>query len=109
MARAEVSDVWENQMELDVEYRDRDLIRALPGAKWIRDRSWRAPLTWSVCLAARGIFGDRLELGPRLEEWAWAELKGRVEPALKARDLAMDPARVPSESFHSRLQELGYV
>ncbi len=92
MASADLSDVWPGQIVLDVEYRDRDLVRSVPGAKWIRDRLWRVPCTWAVCLAMRGVFGERLEIGEALEKWAWDELRGRVEPAIEARDLAMDPA-----------------
>lgn len=79
------------EIVLEVEYRDRDLVRAVPGSKWVADRKWRLPLNWVTCLQMRGIFGDRLELGDALKAWAFNELETRVKPALEARALAMDP------------------
>lgn len=56
------------------EYREKDLIRQVAGAHFDRDaKAWRAPLSWGVCLMFRGVFGDYLEIGPRLLEWATAE------------------------------------
>jgi SNF2 family DNA or RNA helicase len=78
----------------EIEYRDRDLIRQVPGARQVLGRisGWRVPLSWVSSLALRGIFGDRLEIGPAFGEWAWREYSERVEPATTARELALDPA-----------------
>ncbi len=67
------------------------MIRAVPGAKWVRDRIWRVPRSWASCLTLRGVFGDRLEIGEQLLAWSWAEHNDRISPALAARDLALDP------------------
>lgn len=89
MPRAELVN---GRIALETEYRDRDLVRAVPGAKFdAAARSWSAPLSWGTCKALRGIFGERLELGSELEKWAWNELETRVGPALAAREAALSP------------------
>lgn len=90
MARAEL---YGNRISIETEWRDRDLIRAVPGATYDREaRIWGVALSWANCLCLRGVFGDRLEIGPDLEHWAWQELRERVQPALDAREAAMDPS-----------------
>jgi hypothetical protein len=80
------------------EYRDADLIRAVPGSRWDRaNRVWTVPLSWASCLTMRGLFRDRLEIGPELERWAWAHRCGVIAPALRLRtelegDLATEGA-----------------
>lgn len=94
MALADLAVERPGEVIIEVEYRDRDLIRSMPGAKWIKERLWRVPLSWSSCLALRGVFGDRLEIGDDLSKWAWDEHENRVQPALEARELALDPSSV---------------
>lgn len=92
MARAYLSsEGWAGQILLDIGYRERELVRLVPGVKWIRDTSWRCPRTWAVCLALRGVFGETLEVDGSLEDWAWEEFNSRVRPATEARELALDP------------------
>ena len=56
------------------EYREKDLVRMVPGTHWDKDEKiWRAPLSWGTCVTFRGVFGDQLEVGPGLVEWATAE------------------------------------
>lgn len=67
-------------------FRDKELIKMLPGAKYdIHEHRWFAPLTWTVCLQLRGIFGDRLQIGDDLIKWAQAERANRVDPAIELR------------------------
>ena len=67
-------------------FRDKPLIVLLPGAKYnIAQHRWLAPLTWAACRQLRGIFGDRLVIGPKLEAWAWEERNSRVGPAMALR------------------------
>lgn len=98
-----VAELDGDRIVVEVEYRDRDMVREVPGAKWVRDRTWRCPRTWAVCLALRGVFGDRLEVGPELEEWAWTELETRVRPATELRERAMD-VDADSEWVRSNLE-----
>jgi SNF2 family DNA or RNA helicase len=82
-----------NRIVLDTEYRDRDLIRAVPGARYDKDtREWHVPVSWANCLCLRGVFGDRLVLGDELRAWAEREVTTRVGPATANRDAALDPA-----------------
>lgn len=76
---------------MDSEYRDRDMIKTMPGARF-RDGKWRMPVSWANCWVLRSTFGDRLETGPALVAWAAAELQDRVAPAMEARNRALDPA-----------------
>lgn len=49
-----------------------DLVKQIPGARYRNlSQDWTAPLSWGTCLAARGVFGDELEVGSRLAAWAW--------------------------------------
>lgn len=68
------------------EYRDKELIKQLPGARWDKDNGlWRVPLSWASCKALRGVFGDELEICPTL--WAWAAecFRIHVEPMMQLR------------------------
>lgn len=68
-------------------HRDRELMGLVPGARWDRDsRLWRTPLSWAACLQLRGVFKERLQIGPELNAWARDEYVQRVEPCLRLRD-----------------------
>ncbi len=70
----------------DQPFRDKDLIQGLPGSTYsVLEHNWYAPLTWATCRALRGIFEDRLEVGEKLQQWAWSERENRIDPALKLR------------------------
>lgn len=87
--RAELGE--RNRIWLETEWRDRDLVKMIPGTTWDREsQMWNLPLSWANCLCLRSVFGPTLELGPMLEDWAWSELRERIEPALAARELALD-------------------
>lgn len=47
--------------------------KSVPGAKWDpATKTWNYPLTLEVCRALRATYGDRLDIGPKLWEWAAA-------------------------------------
>lgn len=70
----------------DNPFRDKELIKTLPGASYnIHEHRWFAPLTWATCVTMRGIFGERLIVGDKLQEWAWAEHENRIGPAMQLR------------------------
>lgn len=72
------------------EFRDKDLIKTLPGTRWdAQDKVWRAPLSWSICKAMRGVFRERLQIGPRLTAWAFEHRDTFITPAMDLR-LALD-------------------
>ena len=67
-------------------FRDRELILTLPGARYnTKNHRFLAPLTWSTCVAVRGIFGERLQIGEALASWAWKERNERIDPAIQMR------------------------
>ena len=72
---------------LKSEWRWKDQIRLIPGAKWSSDRSqWHLPVSWSVCLALRSTFRDELVLGDELKKWAANERATRIDPCMALRN-----------------------
>jgi len=68
------------------EFRDKDLIKTLPGVRWdATDKVWRAQRSWAFCKAMRGVFGDRLVIGDRLREWAYEHRHTFIDPAMQLR------------------------
>lgn len=71
---------------VQTEYRDKDLIRTVPGARYgVEAHRWIVPLSWAGCLTLRGVFRDRLQIGPALSAWAWEHRRELVEPAMSMR------------------------
>jgi len=65
----------------------KDRAAEVPGGRYIaKDRAWYYPLSWAHCVMLRGVFGDELEVGPELTQWATEELRRRITPALQARE-----------------------
>ena len=77
-------------------YQDRHLMTELPGGRFNRQlQGWIAPLSWATCVTLRGLFGDRLEIGEDLQNWAWEQRSSRIEPAFVIRNLLELPADMP--------------
>lgn len=71
----------------DYPMRDKERIKSLPGSRYdVKSHMWFAPLTWATCRALRGIFGEDLQIGPKLIDWATAERAGRIDPARELRN-----------------------
>lgn len=93
----------EPRIDCHVEFRHKDLIKAIPGAKWDRDREvWHAPLTWSTCLALRSTFDTDLEIGPVLGAWASKYRTEVQDPALAWRDVISTNEGDPDLFGHQR-------
>lgn len=92
MPYVEVHEERKDRVAIDTSFVDRYLIKELPGANY-DGTQWHAPLTWATCVTLRGLFGNQLEVGPKLTEWSWREYTTRVEPAMKLR-LALE---IPDE------------
>ena len=85
MATAELS--GDGRIAIQTEYAEKELIRAVAGTRWDpQAKVWHAPLSWGTCLSLRGIFGQRLIVGPMLNGWAWEERTSRVDPGRALRD-----------------------
>lgn len=82
---------------LQSEWRWKDQIKRIPGAKWSNDEGlWTVPVSWSACLAMRATFGPELVLGDELKKWAENEKTSRIDPCLALRSVTTweggDPA-----------------
>lgn len=90
MPFAEVGDPpFEDRIVLKSQYHERDLIEQVPGARWaakIETGRWTVPLAWTSGVVLRSLFGDRLEVGPRLAAWRRREVETRVRPSLEWRE-----------------------
>lgn len=101
-----LAELYEGRILLDHSYRDIDTIRGLPGASFgSKAKRWSMPLTWGACITLRGAFGERLEVGPRLTEWATVE-RCAVESAARARERAMDATSGASAQFEEIIEEV---
>ena len=73
---------------INADWRFKELCKSLPGSSWSpTEQVWRAPLSWTTCLALRSTFRDSLEIGPGLSAWAANEMATRINPANALREL----------------------
>lgn len=102
MAFAEIVDDY---LAVQTVWTEKELPKQVPGCRWhIERKHWRFPLSWASCVGLRGVFGDRLEVGPKLNDWALNELRDRVQPANELRELlAPDGKWVGSNDHVKRL------
>lgn len=64
-------DLHDGKITLSCSPRESDLARSIPGMAYdSRTSTWRAEPAWSVCKAARGVFGPEMEVGRALAEWS---------------------------------------
>ena len=69
------------------EFRHKELIKSVPGAKWDRDLGqWLVPLSWASCVALRTTFRQELKIGDALTEWARDYVETVYQPAVALRD-----------------------
>lgn len=74
------------------ELTDRDRCKQIPGSRWDKERRmWHCPLSWASCKILRTTFGDRLQVGPALLEWAKHEVISRIQPSVALRDALSVP------------------
>jgi SNF2 family DNA or RNA helicase len=93
---AEIHPDKADRIKITADYREKDLIRSVPGASWSkRDGFWSVPLTWSSCLALRGIFTDRLSIAENLNSWASRYIFNVIQPSLALRE-ALDAPGDPN-------------
>lgn len=71
LATADLDPALPGRIVVDVPYRLKDLVKAVPGAKWDQKaRVWSVPQSWTACLALRAEFGTNLKIGDDLKAWA---------------------------------------
>jgi SNF2 family DNA or RNA helicase len=67
------AEMFDDRIYVTTELRDKELIKQVPGTRWDKDEHmWHCPLSWASCVALRGVFGEELEVGDALNEWAAA-------------------------------------
>lgn len=89
------------------EMREKDLVKLVPGTNWDKDtKTWAAPLSWSACIAFRGVFGSSLQIGPALTEWATSQRKV-VDEALSLRTAMEVPGLMDTEPNLFPFQRVG--
>jgi SNF2 family DNA or RNA helicase len=84
-----LAEVIDGVIDVHTEYRDRYAIKSIPGSRYDTPghaEHWTLPLSWASCVALRGIFQERLEIGMQLWEWAAKEKAERVDLSMKLRD-----------------------
>ena len=88
MARAEIGidDKNVTVISMTTSFAEKESIKSIPGSRYTGDR-WVLPLAWASCLALRGVFGQRLEIGPMLDQWARNEIATRIDPCNQIRML----------------------
>lgn len=65
------AEAFDDQIYVQTELRDKELIKQVPGARWDKDKKmWHVPLSWAACVALRGVFGEELQTGDELNQWA---------------------------------------
>jgi SNF2 family DNA or RNA helicase len=85
-------DTTRNRITIRTEYRDRERVRALPGARWHAEtRLWTLPVSWTSCRMLRAMFGETLTVSHTLATWARTEHAARIQPALEWHAIALDP------------------
>jgi len=94
-----------NRVLVVSDWRDKDLIKSVAGARWSAERDrWELPITWSACHAMRGIFGENLSVGEALTAWCNADLDAWVNRARWLRD---QPGLVDGDPRLYEYQRLG--
>lgn len=89
---AEIAANGSGRIVIASEFRDKAYVELLPGARWDKDGNvcgvpnrWHVPLSWAACKALRGVFAERLVIGPNLTAWAAHDVATRVQPATALR------------------------
>jgi len=74
-----------DQIIVDTRWNEREEIKLIPGTRWDPvEKHWHLPLSWSACVVLRGVFGQRLEVGPELALWSHPE-RSRIDSLLELR------------------------
>lgn len=90
-----------NKIWIESEWRWKEVISTLPGAKWSTDESkWFVPVSWSACLAIRNTFKAELEIGPVLSSWATAQREEWIDECSHIREVTEWPAAEDGSDEH---------
>lgn len=85
MALADL-DLDRQRIVVHTEWSEKDLIKQVPGMRWdSREKIWHGSVSWGTCVVLRGVFQEKLTIGPLLTQWA-VQHRVHVDRALKLRD-----------------------
>lgn len=80
-------EIEKNRIYITSEMSDHARCKQVSGSRWDKDaRKWHVPISWSHCKQLRAVFGDRLQIGPTLMEWAKKEVSERIAPSVALRE-----------------------
>lgn len=80
------ADIIDGRIAVRTQFHERHLVQQVPGARYDKAAGyWTVPLSWASCVTLRGVFEQRLNIGPILAEWSWRIYRTRIEPALLLR------------------------
>lgn len=89
------------------DFTEKDMIRQVPGFTWDPEgKVWHGPLSWGSCQTLRGVFGQRLQVGPALNAWATAEHERRIAPCMALRELTSIDSQRPVQEALDRWEVL---
>lgn len=114
MAHAELYAMMPDRIVVTTVFNEKELIKQVPGARWnATQKEWTVPLTWTSCIVLRGVFGESLKVGEKLQEWAWPvtwemavrrQMRERLEPEARL-DPRLYPFQEAGVEFLQRTQE----
>lgn len=89
---------------VEADFRYKDDVKSIPGSLWdSKERIWTVRRSWAACQQLRGIFDDRLEVGPELNAWAEEDYRTRVYPCLQYRVMSELP---PDDPYGRAIDEI---
>lgn len=86
-------DLDRQRIVVHTEWSEKDLIKQVPGMRWdSREKYWHGSVSWGTCVVLRGVFQEKLTIGPKLHKWATGE-KEWIDLALSWREALDDPVQ----------------
>ncbi len=93
---------------LDATWIESQQIKAIPGSMFKRNK-WTMPLGWASLVMLRGVFNLSLTMSDDIKEWAWAERRNRVDPAMQLRTLLAPTTEFPCSGYDPRLYDFQQI
>jgi len=88
MPYAEVDFSADPRITVATQWTEKDQVKEIPGSRWnAEDKMWKLPLTYTTCVQLKGVFGESLQVGPKLTEWIWNEWNSRIKNVMSIREL----------------------
>jgi SNF2 family DNA or RNA helicase len=107
MPYAEIDFSADPRITVATQWTEKDQVKEIPGSRWnAEDKMWKLPLTYTACVQLKGVFGESLQVGPKLTEWIWNEWNLRIKNVMSIRELTgIDILHIDPRLYH--FQEVG--